>query len=217
MDEDRQIRFLISPFFLYCSLLWWGYVSPETYQLFANLKPDSLKELLSIVAAAGAATLPLGYSIGTITTLFLRGTFEIRNKYQRGERQIYEAWLSKQSLDAILKRVNAPTEDRASLLYAAATFDHSLLPEGVHKWLMRRWNAFNIASSSAFALFMSLLIVPARMLYTWSWKPLGGWDHKLWWWLVTNVSLICALLAMAYFSWRETMGMVEFQSRRSSL
>ena len=133
MDEDRQIRFLISPFFLYCSLLWWGYVSPETYLMSANLKPDSLKELLSIVAAVGAATLPIGYSIGTITTLFLRGSFEIRNKYTHGERQIYEAWLSKEAFGAILKKVNAPSEDRASLLYVAATFDHGLLPEGVHK------------------------------------------------------------------------------------
>ena len=216
MDEDRQIRFLICPFFLYSSLLWWAFVSPETYWLFANLKPDTLKELLPIIAAAGAATLPLGYSIGAITTLFLRACFAVRNHYAQGEQQIYEAWFSKEAYEAILKWVNTPEEDRTSLLYAAATFDHGLLPEGIHKWQVRRWNAFNIASSSAFALFISLLVVPVRILYTFSWKPLCGWDHKLWWWLVTNLFLICALLAMAYFSWHDSMGMVAFQSRRSS-
>jgi len=63
---------------------------------------------------------------------------------------------------------------------------------------------------------MSILIVPVRMLYTLSRKPLCGWDHKLWWWLVTNVVLIWILVVMARSAWHETMGMLAFQARRSS-
>ena len=213
MDEDRQIRFLICPFLLYCSLLWWGYVSPETYKSFANLKPESLKEFLPIIAAAGAATLPVGYSIGTITILLLRFFFWIRNRSAK-ERQIYEAWLSGDSYEAILKKLTHPTRNRDALLYAAASFDHGLLPDGIHKWMMRRWNSFNIASNSALALFISLLVVPVRIAYTWSWEPICGWDYKLW--LIVNLVLIALLCTMAYFSWHETMQMLEFQSERSS-
>jgi hypothetical protein len=28
MDENRQIRFLIPPFFLSASMLWWFYIDP---------------------------------------------------------------------------------------------------------------------------------------------------------------------------------------------
>lgn len=69
-DEDCQIHFLISPFFFYCSLLWWAYVNPQTYKLLASLKPENLKDVLSIVAATGAATLPLGYSIESLARSF---------------------------------------------------------------------------------------------------------------------------------------------------
>jgi hypothetical protein len=215
MDQDRQIRFLISPFFLYASLTWWAYVDPflHCYLVGLNLAP---KDLLSIAAAAGAATIPLGFSIGTLGLALLRLWFFIRYRSSR-QRQMYEASLSDDCLQVILRVTGASKENRDSLLYAAVTFDHELLPEGVHKWLLRRWNSFNVAFSSAFALLMSLLIVPLRILYTWSLNPIRGWSRGESWWAATNIFLIILVFNAARMSWRETMGMIEFQSRRANV
>jgi len=219
MDEDRQIRFLISPFFFYFSLLWWAFASSQTHNWLSSLKVGDLKDTLAIVAALGAATLPLGYSIGTIGILVLRLCFWVRTKlFPDAERQIYEAWLSPDAFGRVVTKLGAPLEKRSSLLYAAASYDHGLLAEGIHKWLMRRWNAFFIAFNSAFSLLISLAVVPIRAIYTGSLHRTPGYQYYglLWCWFVTNLLLIVVLSLTAYFAWRETMGMLEFQTRRKA-
>jgi hypothetical protein len=174
----------------------------------------NLEHLLSIVAGAGAATVPLGFSIGTFGIFLLKSYFAMRSKFSHHERQMYEARLSQECLQTILREIGAWHEGRQSLLYATATFDHELLSEGIHKWLSRRWNSFNVAFNSALALLISLLIVPIRILYLWSFEPIHGWGCRQWWWAGTNVFSIFLLSTAAVTSWKETMGMIEFQSRR---
>jgi hypothetical protein len=100
------------------------------------------------------------------------------------------------------------------LLYVAAAFDHGLLNDGIHKWVARRWNAFYVAANSAVARFISLWVVPIRGIYTWSFHRSPGWDYKpMWWWFATNLFLICILIPIAIWSWKETMGMLEFASQ----
>ena len=216
MDQERQIRFLISPFFLYASLIWWAYEDPFVRSFLVAPKRGDLKDLLSIVAAAGAATIPLGFSIGTLGLTLLKIAFFFWSKLAK-QKQAYEATLSEECFQVTLRETKATEENRESLLYATATFDHELLPEGVHKWLARRWNSFNVAFNSALAVLISLLVVPVRALYTWSLDPFRLWNHGLSWWAGTNAFLLCLLLCAARISWRETMGMVEFQSRRANV
>jgi hypothetical protein len=44
-------------------------------------------------------------------------------------------------------------------LFAGVVFDHGIIREnykGIHEWLVRRWNGFNIAGSSFWGLVFSL-------------------------------------------------------------
>lgn len=225
MDQDRQIRFLIPPFFLYASLLWWAFVSPYLHCSLAAVTGNDLKETLAVAATLGAATIPLGFSIGTLGLLLLKVGFYIRSRI-RPLRQMHEAYITEECFRIILRETAASkTDDRRSLLYATATFDHELLPEGIHTWLMRRWNAFNVAFGSAIAIFISLLAALASRGRTFD--PLCGlsdteWQRADWssgqcWWLLANCFLLFMLLCAAWISWRETMGMIEFQSRRGNV
>lgn len=45
-------------------------------------------------------------------------------------------------IQAIVRYPRAPTPRET--LFLAATFDHEMLPESLHRRLLRRWNAFNV-------------------------------------------------------------------------
>lgn len=226
MDQDRQIRFLIAPFFLYASLLWWVFIDPNLRCSLVTLTGGGLKELLPVVAAAGAATIPLGFSIGTLGLFLLKAVFWVRSKFWPPA-QAYDASASDECLKIILREVGAPRETRASLLYAVATFDHELLPAGIHTWLVRRWNSFNVAFNSALAVVISFVFVGVREVYVWRRNSYCGWSEvqcrnaargegQLAW-LIVNGLLLCLLLWAACTSWHETMGMIDFQSRRTNV
>ncbi len=109
MDQHRQIRFLIPPFFLYASILWWGYIDPKLHCQLAASVGGNLRDVLPILAAVGAATLPLGFSIGTFGVLILKCFASACWRLRSGEpRQIYDAWLSKKCFSAILLATKAP-------------------------------------------------------------------------------------------------------------
>jgi hypothetical protein len=202
VDQDRQIRFLIPPFFLYASLLWGAALDPSIC-LAAYLRQGSPKDLIGIVTAAGVATIPLGFFLGAVTVIALRILFLFVSRAQ-GRRQVYEAYFS----NASFKRIWQPlvvnrSRDRKLLLYAAVTFDHELLEKGVHEWLMRRWNAFNVAASSCIALILAHLF--GYMLRI---RPSCKW-------YASTAVVLLFLFVTAVTSWSETMGMVDFQSFRS--
>ena len=76
MDKDRQIRFLIPPFFLLGALLWGAYLSgqlnPFLLAMDQGNDTGALKLGLSILGIVGFATIPVGYAIGVITIMTLR-------------------------------------------------------------------------------------------------------------------------------------------------
>jgi hypothetical protein len=231
MDEDRQIRFLIPPFFLYACLLWWAYIDPPVRCYVAGILGGSLNELVPILAAAGAATIPIGYSIGTLGVFLLKVLFWVLSLVRPRElRQIHEACINKEAYASILLRTKSPNDPwnvkRPNLLYAVATFDHELLPEGIHKWLLRRFNSFCVAFNSALAIVIALLIVRFRARSfdvfcgfsekQWQQQASWAWDSKKLW-LVTSFSLLALLFWAAYNSWRETMKMIEFQAQRTNV
>jgi hypothetical protein len=235
MDEERQIRFLIAPFFLYASLLSWAFIDPYLRCSLSELGGGSLKETLSILAAAGAATFPIGFSIGTLGTFILKGFFWVWSRVRsKGVRQIYEAWVTKDAFSSMLLVTRSPYDhrdgERCSLLYVVATFDHELLPKGVHEWLRRRFNAFIVAFNSALAIVISLVIIGIRSRYSWpfdlscglsevQWRQqlAWAWGGKKCWWLATNLGLATLLLFAARNSWRETMHMLKFQAHRTNV
>ncbi|MHB0972115.1 MAG: hypothetical protein ACYC7A_17385 [Thermoanaerobaculia bacterium] len=195
MDQDRQIRLAIPPFFLLASLLWGAYLGG--LDLSPILKPDTAKEVLGLLAAAAVAILPVGFLISTISVTLLGVLAACFGK------STYEAVLDDSTLKRIWPKLGSGQERDAKLtLYAAATFDHELLAPGIHSWLLRRWNSFNVAAHSIVALALAHAVAPVFSI------PQGCA-----WWATTGVSI--ALLGWTAFkAWRDTMRMIEFQSNR---
>jgi hypothetical protein len=199
MDQDRQVRFAIPPFFLLASLLWGAYVGE--CDLSPILQPENARELLGVLAAAAVSIVPAGFLIGTISVNVLRILFALSGRS-------YEAVLDEATLKRIWKQLKSnmtaerARKDQRWTLYAAATFDHELLPPGIHTWLLRRWNSFNVAVHSITAM---LLAHVAAYVF--------GIPQTCYWWSSTAVmSVLLVMTAVA--AWRHTMWMIEFQSHR---
>jgi hypothetical protein len=197
MDEPRNIRFLIPPFFFFLSCVAAGYFSGIDFA--ARLKPLEAEQILAIAAAIGAATLPIGYLLTSISILLLHVLarfFEART---------YEAHLSDDAFERVWKAVHAgPTSNRRSELYAVVTYDHALLPAEIHSWIQRRWNSFNIAAHSCTAILLSQAIV-----------LLPG-VHFTAYWGFMSVGLFALLSVNAYAAWCHVMRMLEFQVMRAT-
>ena len=69
MDQDRQIRFAIPPFFLLASLLWGAHLGGR--DLTPILKPDTAKEVLGLLGAAVVAIIPMGFRISSLSIILL--------------------------------------------------------------------------------------------------------------------------------------------------
>jgi hypothetical protein len=194
MDQDRQIRLAIPPFFLLASLLWGAYLGGLDL-LF--LKPEAAKEVLGLLAATAVVILPIGFLISAISVTILGGLAAIFRK------PTYEAVLDGSTLARIWPKLGSNQSKDAKLtLYAAATFDHELLAPGIHTWLLRRWNSFNVAAHSIVALTLAHAVGLFFPI------PQGC----AWW--TTTVASIALLGLRAFKAWRETMKMIEFQSHR---
>jgi hypothetical protein len=195
MDQDRAIRFAIPPFFLFASLLWGAHLGGCDLSFIFKL--DVAKELLGLLAAAAVAVVPIGFLIGTISVILLRLLAWITGA------PTYEAKLSDSTLDRIWRQLGSThPKDKKLTLYASTTFDHELVDKGIHTWLLRRWNAFHLATHSIVALLLAHLFAPVFSI------------AQVWTWWVSTAGLIAILFVNALCSWRETMKMIEFQSYR---
>lgn len=209
MDEDRKIRFLVSPLLFFASLSW-GLLRDGTQTLShfwpgVGLDLEKLPDLVALLAGGGIAVFTVGYVIGTTTYVILRVAFIIAALFGLGSGS-HEISLSDESLSLIWRKVGVPGEpNRSEMFFAGSTFDHDVLRkehEGVHRWIMRRWNAFSVAGTSFTALVLSLVVgvgLQIRMTCGW-WIPV----------VITCVILFVA----AVIAWRDTMGALNFQARR---
>jgi hypothetical protein len=195
MDQDRQIRFVIPPFFFLASLLWGTHLGHR--DLSAILPPEMARNVLGLFAAAAVVIVPMGFLISTLSVLLLRLLAVIFRQ------PTYEAVLSDSTLGRIWDQLQSTRQrDKQLALYAAATFDHELLAAGIHTWLLRRWNSFNLATHSIVALFLAHGVALIFSI-----------PQVCWWW-VSTLAVFVPLLITACHAWRETMKMIEFQSYR---
>lgn len=195
MDQDRQIRHAIPPFFLFASLLWGAHLGG--YDLSPLFKAGGSREMLGVLAAGIVLVLPIGYLIGTVSVALLR-TVALIFKVPT-----YETVLCDASLDRVWGQLRSQLpKDRKKMLYAAVTFDHELLAPGTHQWIMRRWNSFNVAVHSIVALLLAHLIAAIFSI------------HQVFSWWLSTLFLIALLGWAACVAWHETMSMIDFQSYR---
>jgi len=158
MDQDRAIRFAIPPFFLLASLLWGAHLGDFDFSAWllstGNLtteKLDFARELLGLLAATAVAIVPVGFLISSLSVFLLRVIALI------ARRPTYEAVLDNHTLQRIWNQLHnhSHTVNQSQTLYAVVTFDHELLKAGIHRWLLRRWNSFNVAAHSIVALVLA--------------------------------------------------------------
>lgn len=202
MDPERQIRFLYPPLFFVASIAWGLRLDPS--RSIGDIVPLALfKEpgsaIFAVVAGGGVLVAALGLLINTIPWML----FRIIALACGG--QSHEAVLSSDGLERIRNilgyRFPHAKEDA---LFIAATFDHRELDESIHKWLLRRWNAFNVNSSVVSALTLALIVGGRLGIHV-------GVE-----WVLTSLIVGSVFAAMAWWAWHDTMGMLEFQAKLMS-
>ena len=197
MDELRNIRFLIPPFFFFLSAFLAAYFSGGG--LATLISPFSTEQALALTAAIGAATLPIGYLITSISILALQILARCCGA------KTYEAHLSDSAFASVWTATRSTLEsDRELELYAVATYDHSILPPAIHQWIQRRWNSFNIAAHSCMALLLSLI------------AALLPGVHFSCQWLGCLLLLLAVFAINGYRAWRQAMRMLDFQLSRQA-
>ncbi len=200
MDKDRQIRFLYPPLFFIGFWLWALYLDPNrSAQAYLPLtgaeKSLDASQVAGIIAGGGVAVLVVGFLISVVSVVALRVGFAMRGH------STYEAVWTSECRARVSRAVGVALVPARQVLYLAATFDHVLLPENAHTWLLRRWSSFNISCHSCTALLL------AAMAVWWS-----GFSPGRGWYVVLLFSLLILGL-QSRFAWNDTMGMVEFYSR----
>jgi len=209
MDEDRRIRFLVAPT-LFVALLLLGALSNQAERDFIleALKNPDWSKLIGLIAGfiagGGLVVFVLGYVIGTWTYFVLRVFFLLRPR-SWGKSRFHEIALSDSAFKKVWEIVlPSGVPDRRQELSAGVAFDHDFLRKtnnGVHLWLVRRWNAFSIAATSFWALVFSF--------------PIGhavGIPMEQVWWLPPAAIFAAILVVVSFWAWRDTMNMLEFMA-----
>jgi hypothetical protein len=202
MDKDRQIRFLYPPLVFLGSLLLAAvradtdFINGRLELIFFETKSgSSIIELLAI----SSLILLLGFLLGTLTVLLLRFFFWLFCKSS------YEIKLSDSTYEKIGRLILTNKKGKihpAFKHYAGMVFDHSYISQGMHSWIIRRWNSFFIASSSTVSLFASIIF--------------GLWvlniPCTLSWAITVFISMVLFTI-QAIFSWKQTMKMITFLTK----
>jgi hypothetical protein len=200
LDKDRQIRMLIPPFFLVASVLWAAYLSGSLSPFLRTGERgsdvDSLKLVLSVFGVVGVSTLPIGYAISTLTIAAMR-VWPVRFLFPHRN---YEMPISTEALGRVWQVLRVSRIPRLDF-FASTAFDHALLEPKIHEWLIRRWNSFNVSTSSITALIVSLPLSCALHI------PVLKWGMWRWWSLV--LFLVAILVWRSAESWREVKGMFD--------
>jgi hypothetical protein len=214
MDQDRTIRFHVAPMLFLASLFLgaWADDPSKINSLMEKCGNEPLSKLVGIIAAGGLIVFVGGYVIGTITYAVLRFFFPLFMLscwcyYQDDTLPLFhEAALRQRDFERVWGRINARGKPRRSdELSAVVAYDFGVLRkdyEGVHQWLVRRWNAFSIAATSFIGLLISI--------------PVGHCLVKICWtsgWLVSLTFFEILLFVVARWAWKDGKDMIGFMAR----
>jgi len=200
MDKDRQIRFLYPPLIFICSILlglWMGGTEELKCTISSFFKNDNNTNIAIALIGASSIVLVLGFLIGTITILLLRTIF----CWNRFNYEFYFQGMTYDKIGKLLLKDKTEKITDKQKMYAAVVFDHSYIPDNIHRWMIRRWNSFMIGSFSTVALASSLLI--GHCVLDISYKT--GW-------VIPVIIFIAFFIIQAWSSWVESMRMLDFMT-----
>ncbi len=223
MDQNRQIRFLIPPFFLFASIFLGAHFDSDI--CLPNLINSYSDYKVSVITIIGISVLPVGFCIGTFTLVILRGIFLIINKiFEEYKYATYEAcfsvvdtnelWEKLIKLNKIKPDANQTFLDdkrgfrawRRKIFSSHIlwnSFVHTHLEQGILRWMERRWSAFLLNLNISMALIIGLLL---GILY-FSIDPTMEW-------IIFNSVLLIIFIYLGYRAFIETIKMALFQSHR---
>ena len=195
MDQDRQVRLFVAPFFLY------GWLALGAHSggidLAAELAQFESEGLVAIAAILAASLLPVGFLLATITITILHAAFLPTGKP-------YEAFLSGDAYTALWNRLRTSLpKDERHMLYASATLDNEMMASGVHSWIMRTWSALSVSVNCVAAMIIAHLIAPM----------FGITQSRTWGLITVGVGVVLSINAIV--TWRRTMEMLNFQAMRT--
>jgi hypothetical protein len=189
MDKDRQLRFLIPPFFVVATLLWGAYLSGQLWPYLHDA--TNFKLGISILGVIGFATLPAGYFIGTVTITILK----FLGIFRRSEHLNFEIQASKISMEEILKLFDKTNLNHYLYHCAFSAYMHALVRPEIREWMLRRWNACNVAAQCVTAILMSIPLAHAFHIQVFAcavWK----------WW--ASIAVIAGIFAFqSVCAWRD--------------
>lgn len=201
MDQVRITRFITPSTFFLASLFFGAwFADPNWLEVFKVKSPGTAA---MIAGATATALFPLGFIITAVFTIFLRVTFFLISKFFK-KSITYQISLSEVAWGRVwiaLNQTDSVQTTRANRVYAGLTYDHEILHEGVHAAAVRLWSAFNIAGASCTALILALLVGSFKIRWTLAWIGLTG-------------CLLLLFISVAVLTWKDHMGLLEFQSHR---
>jgi hypothetical protein len=207
MDEHRTIRFQVAPILFVASLLWgaWFDQTKHAWLVGALNGTDGFK-LIGLIAGGGVVIFAGGYIIGTLTYFLLRAFFRFRPRCW-GKSRYHEVAMREDRFKQVWEklRVRPQEPDRWQELFAGAAFDYDVIRKehkGVHEWMFRRWNAFNIATTSILGLALSLVF--GRLVLNIQLTPA--------WWISVAIFEVVLVVTMCW-AWHDTMNMLDFMIR----
>ena len=211
MDPIRQIRFLIAPFFYFC-FVFMGWLTSNFPCNMCYLRHLETGTIAGIVAVLGAATLPIGFLINSISLIIFWLFRPIGIPIYTGlsDDDIKRIW------PLIYSSINLGERKRWYLFkgkqfqnndkwFTSVTFDHECLKKyspGIYDWMVRGYSAFTISVNCTIAVvlaFISIYFLEINFSYIW---------------FALAVAITVIMLFGAIIAWNNNTKMEKFQSCR---
>jgi hypothetical protein len=165
---------------------------------------DRRQRRRGLAAGGGFVVFAFGYIIGTLTYAVLRLFFRIKAWCCGGSRYHEAGLLS--HLGNVWPRTGHPGAiDPQQELSAVIVFDFGIIRgryEGVHQWLVRRWNAFSIGTTGVAGLLLSFVIGHWMFSISFRWE----------WWVPVGILLV-ACFYVSCCAWHDWRRMVAFMAQ----
>lgn len=203
MDNERQIRFLYPPLLVVLYFLL-GWLSDCQGRQELECLVKELTELGALYGlfASGSVILVVGFVLGTVTYLLLRLFARVLDS------ETHEIPCDTEMREAIWRATGSDTglPKNDYLLMAGVWIDFVHCKDGVHEWIVRRWNAFNTSANIVVGV---VIVLP--------------WGSAIWRerdippiWYCLGFFLIGGFLINALIAYSETMRMIRFAAQKVS-